>query len=85
MAIRIERLHPRPGCTKEEPARTAQGYQLVQPPYAGLKNRVEDAVFVDTLEEVADLVERRGCYVRMGCKGKRPSLISPRSLRITRC
>jgi hypothetical protein len=82
MTITIERIRPRPG-GKEYPVRTAQGYQLVEPPNVGRKNKVEDTVFVQTLEEAAALIER-GYSIRMGCKDKRPSLIAPGSLRITR-
>lgn len=83
MGIEIERLYPRPG-GDENPVRTSQGYELVEPPDVGLKNRVEDATFVSTLEEAADLIESRGFSIRMGDPGKRASLICPKSLRITR-
>jgi len=46
----------------------------------GLKNKVENSVFVRTLEEAADLIERRGFSIRMGCPGKRASLICPKSI-----
>jgi hypothetical protein len=48
-----------------------------------MRNRVDRATFVRTLEEAADLVEK-GYALRMGAIGKRPSLISPKSLHITR-
>jgi hypothetical protein len=83
MSVKIERVYPRPG-GKEYPVRTSRGYELVEPPDVGLKNKVEDATFVQSLEEAADLIERRGFSIRMGCPGKRPSLICPKSLRITR-
>ena len=80
MGIKIERIYPRPAGS-EYPVRTSRGYELVEP---GFKNKVENSVFVRTLEEAADLIERRGFSIRMGCPGKRASLICPKSLRITR-
>lgn len=83
MAVRIERRKPRRGC-HEHPVRTGRGYELVDPPNVGRKNKVEDATFVKTLEEAADLIEKYGYSIRMGCRDKRPSLISPSGLHITR-
>jgi hypothetical protein len=83
MSVSILRTHPRPGC-QEHPVRTRRGYELVDPPDVGRKNRVEDATFVESLEEAADLIEHHGYAIRMGCRGKRPSLISPSGLRIGR-
>jgi TonB family protein len=50
MSVIIERIHPRPG-GNEYPVRTSRGYELVEPPDVGSKNKVEDAT--------ADLIERR--------------------------
>ena len=75
MSISILRTHPRPG-SQEHPVRTRRGYELV----VGRKNKVEDATFVKTLEEAADLIEHHGYAIRIGCRGKRPSLISPSGL-----
>jgi hypothetical protein len=80
MGVKIERIYPRPK-GNERPVRTSRGFELVEP---GLKNKVENAWFVQSLEEAADLIERRGFSIRMGCPGKRASLICPKSLRITR-
>jgi hypothetical protein len=80
MGIKIERIYPRPK-GNEYPVRTSRGYELVEP---GLKNKVENATFVRSLEEAIALIERRGFSIRMGCPGKRASLIRPKSLRITR-
>jgi len=82
MPIRIERLKPRPGAP-EEPVRTKRGYLLVDRRVKGRKNLAENVTYVLSLEEAANLVEQ-GYHIRMGGKGKRPSLISRGSLVITR-
>jgi hypothetical protein len=41
MAIKIERIYPRPG-GHEYPVRTSRGYQLVEPPDVGSKNKVSE-------------------------------------------
>lgn len=80
--IRIERTSPRGGAT-EEPDLTARGYCLGNPKFGSKKHHAENAVFVDTLDEAAELV-LQGFSLRMVSEGKRASLISPKSLRIIR-
>lgn len=80
MTIRIERVKPRGGIA-EEPAWTPRGFQLVNPRVRGKKNKAENSTFVKSLEEAAYLIEQ-GYWIRMSRPGKRPSLISPKSLRI---
>lgn len=82
MPIKIERIRPRPGAP-EEPVLTARGYQLVEPQLAKGRNLAENATFVETLEDAADLL-KKGYSIRMGRPGLRPPLISPKSLRVTR-
>jgi len=83
MSLRIIRINPRPG-GEEEPWRYRQGYQLADPNLGVDCHKVENAHFVQSLEKAADLIENRGFAIRMGRKGKRPSLIRPSGLRITR-
>lgn len=80
--IRIERVSSRAGVV-EEPIVTAKGYQLADPAHGKHKHHAEHAVHVPTMEEAAALIER-GFSIRMGAKGKPPSLIAPKSLRIVR-
>jgi hypothetical protein len=81
--IGIERKKPRPGGV-EEPYRTEDGkYVLGDPAKGNKKHRVENQVYVRSLDEAATLIER-GYSLRMTRSGKRPSLISPSSLRIVR-
>lgn len=81
--VRIERTRPRPGGI-EQPSRTADGrLQLADPKHGNLKHHAVHAVFVHTLEEAAALIAR-GFSLWMTREGKRPSLISPDSLRIVR-
>lgn len=80
--IRIERVSPRKGVV-EEPVFTGKGYQLADPVHGKHKHHAENAMHVKTLEEAAALIGR-GYSLWMGAKGKRPSLIAPRSLRIVR-
>lgn len=80
--IRIERVSSRKGVV-EAPVFTAKGYQLVDPAHGNEKNKVAHATYVHTLDEAASLVSR-GFSLRMGAKGKSPSLIAPKSLRIVR-
>jgi len=82
MAVLIERISPRPGAI-ETPIETDRGFELVDRRIAGQKNKVENSTFVRSIEEAAYLVEQ-GFAIRMGAPGKRASLISPQSLRITR-
>ena len=80
--IRIERLSSRPG-TDEAPVYGPRGYQLADPRHGSTKHHAAHAMFVATLDEAAELVEK-GYSLWMTAAGKRPSLISPRSLRIVR-
>lgn len=80
--IRIERVSSRSGVV-EEPIITAKGYQLADPAHGKHKHHAEHATYVRTLDEAATLIER-GFSLRMGAKGKPPSLIAPKSLRILR-
>ena len=80
--IRIERISSRSGVV-EEPVVTTRGYQLADPAHGRHKHHAEHATYVRSLDEAAALIER-GFSLRMGAKGKPPSLIAPRSLRIVR-
>lgn len=80
--IRIERVSSRGGVV-EEPIVTSKGYQLADPAQGKHKHHAEHAIYVRTLDEAASLVGR-GFSLRMGAKGKPPSLIAPKSLRIVR-
>jgi hypothetical protein len=80
--IRIERISSRSGVV-EEPAVTARGYQLADPAHGKHKHHAEHATYVKTLDEAVALIER-GFSLRMGAKGKVPSLIAPKSLRTIR-
>jgi len=83
MGIKIVRANPRPG-GDEEPWLDERGYQLADPKRGKEWHHVKNAVFVHTLEEAADLIERKRFAIRMGRKGLRPSLIQSSSLRIIR-
>lgn len=80
--IRIERVSSRKGVF-EAPNLTTKGYQLADPKDGNAKNKVEHATYVRTLDEAAVLIAK-GYSLWMGAKGKRPSLIAPKSLRIVR-
>lgn len=80
--IRIERISSRSGVI-EGPVRTSKGYQLADPAHGQKKHHAEHAVYVQTLDEAADLIAR-GYSLWMGAMGKRASLIAPKSLRILR-
>lgn len=79
--IRVERLSPRKGVV-EDPVWTSKGYQLAEPVHGAQKHHAKHAVFVRSLDEAAKLIGK-GFSLWMGAKGKRPSLISPQSLRIS--
>ena len=66
--IRIERIAPRGGIVEE-------------PEFGTTKHHAENAVYVRTLDEAAELVSD-GFSLRMTGKGKRASLVSPKGLRI---
>lgn len=82
MPVKIERTKPRPG-GDEAPVVTPRGYELAKPFLGAKRNHISSATFVRTLEEAADLVDK-GYSIRMGRPGLRPSLISSKSLRVTR-
>jgi hypothetical protein len=81
--LKIERVSSRPGGI-ETPAWTSRGYELASPKTGGKKHHAANATYVRTLDEAADLIENLGYSLRMHRPGKRPSLISPKSLRIVR-
>lgn len=78
--IRIERVSSRGGVV-EEPVVTARGYQLADPAHGKHKHHAEHATHVRTLDEAAALIGK-GFSIWMGARGKRASLIAPKSLRI---
>ncbi|PSJ57607.1 hypothetical protein C7I85_21835 [Mesorhizobium soli] len=80
--IRIERIAPRDGAI-EEPELTAKGYCLGDPKFGAQKHHAKNAVYVKTLDEAAELV-LQGFSLRMVGKGKRASLVAPRSLSLVR-
>jgi hypothetical protein len=80
--IRIERTAPRKGVV-EEPVFNARGYKLGDPGLGIKKHHAENAVHVKTLDEAANMIGQ-GFSLWMGAKGKRGSLIAPKSLRIHR-
>jgi hypothetical protein len=82
MTVKIVRIRPRAGVV-EEPIESDRGFELVDRRISGQKNKVENSTFVRAIGEAAYLVEQ-GFAIRMGAPGKRPSLISPQSLRIIR-
>ncbi|MBB3974110.1 hypothetical protein [Hansschlegelia beijingensis] len=79
----IERVTPRPG-DAETPALAGDGrFKLADPSNGKEKHHAKHMVYARTLDEVADLLAR-GFSLWMTKPGKRPSLISPESLRILR-
>lgn len=80
--LRIERTKPRNGIA-EHPMLDKGRYVLGDPKDSGAKHHAENAVYVETIEEAAALVEA-GHSLRMGRPGKRASMICPGSLRIVR-
>lgn len=83
MSVKIGRKNPRPG-GDEKPWRDARGYQLADPELGPEWHKVKNAHFVKSLEDAADLIERRGFAIRMGGPGKRASLIRRSGICITR-
>ncbi|WP_061969700.1 hypothetical protein [Bosea sp. Root670] len=71
----IERVRPRPG-GPEHPHQTKRGFRLADPKHGNRQHVTANAVYVETLEEAAALIER-GFWIWMSQPGKRPSLISP--------
>lgn len=82
MVVRIERLRPREGLD-EQPAESPRGFELADWRIPEHRHHVQNSTFVRSIEEAAYLVEQ-GYAIRMTAAGKRPSLISPASLRIIR-
>jgi hypothetical protein len=82
VATRIERITPRDGLD-EQPVETERGFELVDGRIPDERHHVKNSTFVRSIDEAAYLVEQ-GYWIRMGVTGKRPSLISPASLRIIR-
>jgi hypothetical protein len=78
----IQRVSPRDGSV-EKPDLTTKGYCLGDPRFGGEKHHAKNAVYVKTLDEVAELISR-GFSVRMVGPEKRASLVSPKSLQIIR-
>lgn len=83
MSVRIERLQPRGGVS-EHPLDEAAGFKLASPSEKGEKHHAKHAIHVRTLEEAADLIEKKNFSIWMVRPGKRASLICPTSLRIIR-
>ncbi|MGI4793571.1 MAG: hypothetical protein ACRYG8_05690, partial [Janthinobacterium lividum] len=83
MPIKIERLRPRSGIS-EHPLEEKAGFKLADPAYGNEMHHAKHAIHVRTIEEAADLIERKACSIWMIRPGKRASLICPTSLRITR-
>lgn len=80
--IRIGRISSKSRVV-EEPAVTTRGYQLADPAHSKHKHHAECAAHVKTLNGAAAMIER-GFSLRIGAKGKAPSLIAPKNLRIVR-
>ena len=79
---KIERTRPREEIDGE-PSVDARGrYTLGNPARGPLKHRAEHEVKVSSLREAAELI-RQGNSIRMSGPGLRPSLVSPRRLRIS--
>ena len=79
--VRIERVSPPKG-SPEMPFKTAKGYKMADPKFGRGRHLSEHALFRKTLEEVALELER-GMHLWMKQEGKRETLISPHSLRVT--
>ncbi|MBA4274732.1 MAG: hypothetical protein C0436_03655 [Alphaproteobacteria bacterium] len=80
--IRIERVSSRSGAF-EEPMMTAKGYQLADPVHGQNRHHAEHAIYVQTLDEAAALIDL-GYSLCMGAKGKPESMIALKSLRVLR-
>jgi hypothetical protein len=78
---KIIRTEPRDGI-EETPVCNRDGkFVLAHDDHGDKKHHKESKDYADTLEQVADMIAR-GYHVRMGRKGKSPSMIAPDSLRI---
>ena len=83
--IKIVRTDPRGGVPEEAVKNREGKFTLGDPADGNVKHRTkENGVFVDTLEEAADLVENKGFSIRMGRKGIPASMISCRKVRVLR-
>jgi hypothetical protein len=78
--LRITRLNPTTD-RMEVPVRQGGRFVLGDPAHGEHKHHARHAVHVAALEEVLTLLER-GYSLRMGGAGKRPSLLSRKSLTI---
>lgn len=78
----LARINPRDGLD-EGLVETERGFELVDERVPGERHHVKNATFVRSIEEAAYLIEQ-GYWIRMADPEKRPSLISPASLRIIR-
>ena len=82
--VKIERIKSRPGSVEVPWPDANKSFQLASPDLpTKLRNLVAHSTPAKTIEEAADLVDRKYA-LRMFAPGKRPSLISYRSLRVTR-
>ena len=64
MGVKITRTKPRSG-GEEEPWKDQRGYQLADPSNGAGWHKVENAIFVQSLEKAAELIERRGFAIGM--------------------
>lgn len=83
MPVKIERLRPHSGVS-EYPVEEKAGFKLAGPAHGKEMHHAKRAIHVPTIEEAADLIERKACSIWMIRPGKRASLICPTSLRINR-
>lgn len=71
MGVRIERTEPR--CPDgENPHETGRGYQLADPQNGREWHFAKNAIYVQSIEEAADLIEGRRFAIRMSCPGRPP-------------
>lgn len=83
--IRIERRNASSEGATRPHYNPRRGYELADPAGGPNKHHRTFAVFVRSIEEAADLIERSGFSIRMDCgQPGRPPLIAPRSLKIIR-
>ena len=83
VTMKIKRKWPRPG-GDEEPLWDSRGYQLADPRSGPEYHHAKNAIFVQSLERAACLVEQRNYAIRMWRKGLRPSLVRKGGLIIER-
>ena len=84
--VRIERIELRPGRTEvDQASHSRQGFVLAAPEFTSQERKQpENATFVATLDEAADLIEKREFHIRMGKYPDVPSLIQPSSVRVVK-